>query len=85
MMSHLGLPPKQYVTDLSLVFKQYAVVTAADEAYFNSSLDGIASAQTMLGPRKIIYYDLGLSENSVAKVWLFLWSTRNLYNPGHTC
>ena len=68
MMSHLGLPPQQYVTDVSSTFKQYVLVTAADELFFNSSLDGMASAQKMLRPRKIIYYDLGLSESSIAKV-----------------
>ena len=68
LLTSMGLPPTKYADLSTETLQQFVVVTGASRNHFRESVDAIASVQTNLPTRKIIYYDLGLAEAQIAQV-----------------
>ena len=50
----------------------FVFVTAASSNHFKEELDNIASIQTLMPHKKIIFFDIGLKADEIAKVLHFL-------------
>ncbi|KAI0238690.1 hypothetical protein LSAT2_010574 [Lamellibrachia satsuma] len=71
LLKSMELPPKTFA-DLSMnVLRQFVPVTGASSDHFNESIDSVASMQTNMPGKTIIYYDLGLTTTEIAqlKTW----------------
>ena len=68
ILRNLRMPPTQFITLDSRTVKDFVVVTACSADHFAESMDAIASVQTELPGKHIIYYDIGLNDNQVSKV-----------------
>ncbi|KAK2186416.1 hypothetical protein NP493_201g04025 [Ridgeia piscesae] len=64
----MGLPPTTYADLSTDTLQQYVVVTGASSDHFRESVDAVASVQTNMPTRKIIYYDLGLTQAQIAQL-----------------
>ena len=47
----------------------FVFVTAASSNHFTEELDNIASIQTLMPQRKIIFFDIGLKQHEIAQVY----------------
>ena len=68
MLTSMGLPPTKFADLSTETLQQFVVVTGASSNHFRESVDAVASVQTNLPTRKIIYYDLGLTQAQIAQV-----------------
>ncbi len=64
----MGLPPTKYADLSTETLQQYVVVKGACSNQFREFIDAVASVQTKLATRKIIYYDLGLKQAQIGQV-----------------
>ena len=64
----MELPPKIFADLSTNVLQQFVPVTGASSDHFTESIDGVASMQTNMPGKKIIYYDLGLTPAEIAQV-----------------
>ncbi|KAI0238688.1 hypothetical protein LSAT2_010572, partial [Lamellibrachia satsuma] len=91
----MELPPKIFADLSTNVLQQFVPVTGASSNHFTESIDGVASMQTNMPGKKIIYYDLGLKPAEIAQhgvelSWSIAWDRRpdNICVPdgdGHVC
>ena len=58
-----------FITPTSDKMADFAIVTAASSNYFLESMDVIASIQSVMPKKRILYFDLGLKDEEVVKVW----------------
>ena len=64
-----SLVPKTRFIDLKThVMTEFVFVMAASSNHFDESVDAVASIQTIMPEKKIIYYDLGLKEEQIKEV-----------------
>ena len=64
-----SLVPKNRFIDLEThVMKEFVFITAASSNHFKESVDAVASIQTLMPEKRIIYYDLGLEEKQITEV-----------------
>ena len=61
--------PKTSFIDLEThVMNDFVFVMAASSNHFQESVDAVASIQTLMPEKRIIYYDLGLEEKQITEV-----------------
>ena len=64
-----SLVPTNGFIDLEThVMDDFVFVTAASSNHFNESVDAVASIQTLMSEKRIIYFDLGLEKEQVKEV-----------------
>ena len=64
-----SLLPNNGLIDLEThVIDDFVFVMAASSNHFNESVDAVASIQTLMPEKPIIYFDLGLEKNHVKEV-----------------
>ncbi|KAI0236557.1 hypothetical protein LSAT2_012899 [Lamellibrachia satsuma] len=61
-------PSASFMTLTSDKMADFVFVTAASENHFLESMDAIASVQSVMPTKQIMYFDLGLTDNQVAEV-----------------
>ena len=62
------LPSDGFINLTSYKMTDFVFVTAASSNHFDESKDAVASVQTIMPKKKIIYFDLGLKEDQIKKV-----------------
>ena len=67
-LQSLGFPISDFVNLSDSTLEDFVFVTAANEDFVENSIEGIATIQQYFPHRKIIFYDLGMKEESIQKV-----------------
>ena len=63
------MPPRDSFHSLSPdKMDDFVFVTAASSNHFNEEMDAIASIQTLMPKKKVIFFDIGLTPDQIAKV-----------------
>ena len=66
------MPPRDSFHPLSSdKMGDFVFVTAASSNHFNEVIDSIAAIQTLMPKKKVIFFDLGLTPDQIAKVHHF--------------
>ena len=67
------MPPRDSFHSLSPdKMDDFVFVTAASSNHFEEEMDAIASIQTLMPKKKIIFFDIGLKADEITKVQHFL-------------
>ena len=68
LLASLGLPPAHFTELTNENADDFVAVTATSSNHFAESVDAVASVQKHMPNRRIIYYNLGLTEKQLRAV-----------------